>query len=100
MTDFLDDILEPQKKAAATGGSGHYLVVGVRAKDSAEQEAAEATYLSTAWLPIPFVKEDGTLDRSVMAQDAELIAAWRGLGMTLDEYENLMTGDSNEQQPV
>lgn len=102
MPDFLDDILEPQKKAAADTSKGHWLVVGVRAKSSEENEASEAQYLATRFLPIPFYNEAGELE-PLSNQD---LADLRDMGvspdeykvlvgaMTIDEYEQLM-----EQQP-
>ena len=96
MTDFLDEILDPQKQPDASG-NGHYLVVGVRAKSSAEIEAREAEYVTTAWLPIPFFKEDGTME-DLSKKD---VAVLKEMDLTPDEYRVLvgaMTIDEYEQQ--
>jgi hypothetical protein len=93
MTDFLDDILEPQKRADNRDRKGG-LCVGVRARDSSEIEQREKEYLATDWLPIPFCTPDGTLARDLMEADVKQIKAWCGLGLTMDEYEQLMCGES------
>jgi hypothetical protein len=93
MTDFLDEILEP-KKRPDNQDRKHCLCVGVRAKSSAEIEAREAEYFATDWLPIPFCREDGTLDRELMANDVKAIKAWGGHDLSMDEYELLTCGES------
>jgi hypothetical protein len=92
MTDFMQEIIEPQKHADGDRKGG--LCVGVRACDSAEIEQREKDFLSTDWLPIPFCNPDGSLDRDLMREDVKQIKAWCGLGLTMDEYEQLTCGES------
>jgi hypothetical protein len=96
MPDFLDAILEPKKHQVADVTKGNWLVVGVRAKSSAELEQREAAYLDSfqhpeflnrcgSW-PMPFYLENGELDE-LTKSDVKLLKSL--FGVTEKEYRQL-----------
>lgn len=92
MTDILNEILEPKKRADTNGGSGHYLVTSPRFESSKASEAAEAEYLAKKFLPTPFYNEAGELE-PLSKQD---LAQLKEMDVTPDEYKVLVGAMSIE----
>jgi len=86
MADFLETILEPKQQRDPHATSGAWLVVGIRAKNSAELEQREAEYLKTDLLPIPFYSASGELEPLTKQDKAQL----KSHGITVEEYETLV----------
>jgi hypothetical protein len=92
--DVFDELSRREPEPMREEDKGRCMVVGVRAKDSAEIEARERAHFDPnprlgegAWWPIPFREEDGYPAKLTKAQVANLTEFF---GITETEYRELV----------
>jgi hypothetical protein len=94
--DVFDQMSEREPEPMREEDRGRCLVVGVRAKDSAEIEAREAAYFGPnpslgtgAWWPVPFF-DDVDDEFPAKLSKAEVACLADHYGITEEEYRELV----------
>ena len=96
MKDIFDHMSESEPVAARPEDAGRVLVVGERAKDSAEIEAREAAYFAAsprlgegAWWPVPFYENTDDEFPAALSK-SEVAGLAEHFGITEEEYRELV----------